>query len=506
MSAVPDSGLLKRAADARARKNWTEAVRLYDDHLKTHADDADSICWRAYSLWQKGDLDAAIAGYRKGAELAPDWSGIHNCLGSIYRRQRRSDEAIAEYRAAAKMSPYFAEAHANLAEMLWDQGKLAEATVHYRQAIEGKTDWAEIYDGLARVLIEQGLLAQANLAAREAVRLLPERAAHHITLSNALSRMDKHVEAEAILKALLDATPEDASLWSRLSWARWKAKRYDDAKTAAQEALWRDATLPYPHFLLGWIAARSEEKGSAIAHYKRYLELDPEDAEGATLALSNLGAAPAPDKAPLSYVKQIYAGRSPYWDTNVTGKTRYRAPHQIADALEHFMGPREGLDIMDVGCGTGLEGPLVRARARRLDGLDLSAHMIEKAREKGVYDELIEGDLETVLYARPAQYDVLTSAATLIHFGDLEAPLKASAAALRPGGWMAFTVFPNTEKDGIGVLPFFCHSHSPEHIRDRAARAGFDVISIEEHTHEYHDDKPVPGLVVVLRLRDRTAA
>jgi predicted TPR repeat methyltransferase len=153
---------------------------------------------------------------------------------------------------------------------------------------------------------------------------------------------------------------------------------------------------------------------------------------------------------------------------------------------------------MDVGCGTGLCGPLLRERAKKLDGLDLSAQMIARARERDVYDELFEGDLESTLAARPERYDAIASAATLIHFGDLGPPLKACAAALRPEGWMAFTVFPNTD-GGVGVLPFFCHAHSPEHIRERAKDAGFEVVSIEEDVHEYHGDKPVPGLVVVLR-------
>ena len=64
---------------------------------------------------------------------------------------------------------------------------------------------------------------------------------------------------------------------------------------------------------------------------------------------------------------------------------------------------------------------------------------------------------------------------------------------------MAFTVFPNQE--GVGVLPFFCHSHSPEHVADRANQAGFDVISMEEHIHEHQYGEAVPGLVVVLRKR-----
>jgi predicted TPR repeat methyltransferase len=125
-------------------------------------------------------------------------------------------------------------------------------------------------------------------------------------------------------------------------------------------------------------------------------------------------------------------------------------------------------------------------------------HMIEKARERELYDNLTQGDLESVLRARPQRYDVIASAATLIHFGDLAGPLAASAVALRPGGWMAFTLFPH-EGEGVAVLSNFCHGHSQQHIRDRAAGAGFEVVSIHQDVHEYFEGNPVAGLVVTLR-------
>lgn len=502
MSAADDS-LAKLAAQAREDGRWPDAVKLYAALLKADPANADNICWHAYALWQGGDRKGAMAEYQRAENFQPTWSGINNCLGSIHRELGKPEDAIAQYQLALKKEPYYADAHANLASLLWSMGRLGEAASHYRRAIASRPDWAEIYDDLAHVLDDQGLYAEANMAARESIRLSPGRPASHITLAIIQSHMDQHDDADATMQTLIKEAPEDASLRSRLSWIRWRAKRNPEAAEAAREALARDAAISYPHFLLGWIAADKGERENAIGHYRKYLELDPSDTEGAALALAHLGAGEAPDRASESYMRQLYATRSSSWDTNVDNQTQYRAPQQIADALARFMGAQKNLDIMDAGCGTGLTGPLVRERAKVLDGLDLSSYMLEKAREKDVYDELIEGDLEQVLYARREQYDVIASAATLIHFGDLTAPLAACAAALKPGGWMAFTVFPNQE--GIGVLPFFCHSHSPAHIRDRAEGAGFDVVSIEEHIHEYQHGKAIPGLVVVLRKR-RVAA
>jgi predicted TPR repeat methyltransferase len=41
---------------------------------------------------------------------------------------------------------------------------------------------------------------------------------------------------------------------------------------------------------------------------------------------------------------------------------------------------------VDLGCGTGLMGPLLRSHVSVLEGVDLSTAMVEKARERGCYD------------------------------------------------------------------------------------------------------------------------
>jgi SAM-dependent methyltransferase len=56
---------------------------------------------------------------------------------------------------------------------------------------------------------------------------------------------------------------------------------------------------------------------------------------------------------------------------------------------------------VDLGCGTGLMGPLLRPHCGQLCGVDLSAGMVGKARQRGCYDELAVGEL--VQYLQEAQ-------------------------------------------------------------------------------------------------------
>ena len=94
---------------------------------------------------------------------------------------------------------------------------------------------------------------------------------------------------------------------------------------------------------------------------------------------------------------------APRFDKHLTKNLGYRAPALIAEALSVVaLGPRRFASALDLGCGTGLMGAALRGRADRLTGVDLSPAMIAKARERGVYDELIVGDAVALLESRAA--------------------------------------------------------------------------------------------------------
>lgn len=103
----------------------------------------------------------------------------------------------------------------------------------------------------------------------------------------------------------------------------------------------------------------------------------------------------------------------------------------------------------DLGCGTGLMGPLLRPSCDWMAGIDLSAGMCDKACERGCYDlvevaELVEW-LQRQQAARQARermgqrrdggapFDLLVAADVLVYIGDLRPLLQAAAAAAEPG-------------------------------------------------------------------------
>ena len=116
-----------------------------------------------------------------------------------------------------------------------------------------------------------------------------------------------------------------------------------------------------------------------------------------------------------------------------------------AARLVSHAGIRSGMEVLDVGCGTGVVAITAARTGARVRGLDLTPELLERARENarvaGVDIEFREGDVEAMTYP-DAAFDVVTS-----QFGHMFAPRPDVAIAqmlrvLKPGGTIAFATWP----------------------------------------------------------------
>ena len=156
------------------------------------------------------------------------------------------------------------------------------------------------------------------------------------------------------------------------------------------------------------------------------------------------------------------------------------------------------MDIIDRGCGTGLCGLQFRDLARTLTGVDLSPKMLEKARERNVYDNLIVADLATVLRAPGASYDLIIAADVFIYIGDLAPVFDACRAALRTGGLFAFSLEAGEEDVPYILRTSGRYAHATGYIRMLAETAGLKVISHDHVIIRKEITDPIPGYIFVL--------
>jgi predicted TPR repeat methyltransferase len=231
----------------------------------------------------------------------------------------------------------------------------------------------------------------------------------------------------------------------------------------------------------------------------RGLTLAPEGCEAAEEFLSAADQCrPSPAKAPDAYVTAIFDKSAHQFDAHLRGELAYRAPELLLEAVSRVAGgaPRD-LDVLDLGCGTGLAGVLFRPTARRLDGVDLSPGMLAEAAAKGVYDSLTAGDLLACLDKLAGRYDLLVAADVFVYLGALDPVFAAAWKALRAGGWLAFTVEAGDGADYV-LQPVRRYAHSRAYLTREAEAKGFHVRYLKEGTTRTEATRPVRSFVCVL--------
>ncbi|TDG10677.1 methyltransferase domain-containing protein, partial [Paracraurococcus ruber] len=219
----------------------------------------------------------------------------------------------------------------------------------------------------------------------------------------------------------------------------------------------------------------------------------------ARFLLAALGEAPAPDRAPAAYVRDLFDQFAPRFEAELTGRLDYRSPALLAALLERAgVAKARRLAVLDVGCGTGLSGAALAPFARRLEGLDLSPRMLAEARRRGLYDALHEADLLDWLPRQAPRFDLVAAADVLNYLGDLAPALAAIAGALAPGGLAAFSLEAGED------APFALHGalryrHDPAHVAALAAAAGLSEVAREAAALRTEGGAPVAGALLLLR-------
>jgi predicted TPR repeat methyltransferase len=126
--------------------------------------------------------------------------------------------------------------------------------------------------------------------------------------------------------------------------------------------------------------------------------------------------------------------------------------------------------------------------------------MLAKAKERAVYDELVEGELTEFLAESTGKFDVVLSADTLVYFGRLDPVFAAAANALRPGGLLLFTVETAPEEEipaGHRFDPHGRYTHAESYVRRALEAAGLSVRRCTRESLRMEKGEPVAGLVVV---------
>jgi predicted TPR repeat methyltransferase len=417
--------------------------------------------------------------------VQPNHPEALNLLGVLLQQQGQGVQAEQSIRRAIRSAPGYAAAYVNLANLLIVRKRHEEAIAAFQQAIQIRPDEVDACVKLGALLGELGRVPEAVDAYRRASARRPADAGIHYRLGVLLAELGQDEEAITALEVTCQGNLD-----------------HDEAIELLGTLLQRQGRIEEARSLLGnAVFQRGGAKG-ALTLLQHWLRLMPDD----PVAQHRLAAwfeKEAPARASDAYVTDLFDRYAASFDQHLVGQLDYQAPAVIGARLAEILGEATALlEVLDAGCGTGLCAPMLRPYARHLTGVDLSPRMVEKARARGEYDELAVAELTAFLNERPGAYDLIVSADTLVYFGALETVGRAAAAALRPGGWLAFTAeqtTANAAPDGYCLNQSGRYSHTAEYLERVLAGAGLELRTRADAMLRQDGDRPVVGHVVLAR-------
>jgi predicted TPR repeat methyltransferase len=397
---------------------------------------------------------------------------------------------------------------------------------------------------------ETGRLTDAEAHFLASLQALPGRPSTLVNLAATRLKLGRPAEAVDPLRKALAAQPADAESWQHLGAALVELKQHEEALQALDRSLRLGLQTPATHYRRGLALVGLERPLEAAQAWEQAVTLDrefiaawvdlgslmrdlgrPGRARECLERALSLGAddplihfqlaglqeaARTPEAPPRAYVEQLFDGYAEGFDSHLVQHLGYRTPELLAEGLA-TTGVAAFANALDLGCGTGLCAEPLAPWAGQLDGVDLSAAMLDKARALGRYGQLSHGDVVEHLQSTDRRYALIVAADVFVYVGALEPVFEGVKRVLQPGGVFCFSVeawdgWSDADRvvasalagsPGYVLRPTLRYAHSEAYVRSLATSAGLEVCATRRHALRQDHGATIMGLCVWMRLPKR---
>lgn len=499
--------------------------------LRKNPRDVEALHSVGVILAQQKDFSKAVDYLEQAIRYQPNEPSFQLHLANILKIQGLYSQAAELLEKTVKSHPEYVAALNNLGTVYYAKGHLEKAISFYRQAIAKQPNYADAYYNLGLAFIKNNEPAEAILMLKTLLANIPDHFAARFHLACALMQENKLDEAIQEFLMIESSHPHHFETQTNLATCYLKQGLFDKAKSHYIKALELHPEDIQNLFNLGFLNMQQGNLDAAIQYYQRTVKVAPDffaaqnNLGAAFLAKPHIGLALQhfrealriqPDNksiaytiqaleqnqpllsAPPDYVQSLFDAYADHYDIHLLEALDYKVPELLQKALSGFLSKSQTLDILDLGCGTGLCGKPFKPYANSFAGVDLSPKMLAVAAQKQIYTELQAKDLVEFLTNKTKQYDLILAGDTLVYMGDLTQLFALVRQALRPHGLFAF----NTE---ICEEPTFKmnqsgrFSHNKSYLDEEAFKNHFKIVYYQTVITRQQNNEPVYGHLYILR-------
>ncbi len=415
----------------------------------------------------RGDLTAAQTHLQQTLRLDPNNSDAYNDLGSLYYTQGIIKQAMSCFEKAIRLDPANIAAHYNLAN--------------------------------CHLKCEMPLLAISHY--QSALRLNPNHSLAKNNLAMTLVSINDYAAALPFLIEVAPMDPDNAELQGHLAEAYLEQSQTQQAIEQYIKALQLQPDRAEWEHNLAVLYLREHNLELAKQHFTRTLLLQPNNTTAQHM-LNALNSTKASTAAPAEYVRDLFDQYAPHYNQQMTQKLQYKAPALLRQAVGRFItSSTKQLNVLDLGCGTGLCGVYFRDLAGWLVGVDISNAMLQQANSLQGYDALCCCDiLQTIPGLNRHIFDLIIAADVFVYIGDLEPLFVLLVSALRTNGKIAFTVEQCANTDDYQLQATGRFAHNDRYIRQLCSKHNVEILVANQIVPRTQNNTEIQGLLYVVQL------
>jgi predicted TPR repeat methyltransferase len=489
---------LPSAADIESGlKVWSETNPQLKSLIAQQTPPAKALRFVGLRLCDGGVSDTVVDMFMAATALSPQDAGLWNDLSTVLQAVGRTDDAMECVRQSLKRNPSQPKAWSYLG-LLHDGRSQADDAEHaFLAALELDPRQATALRGLGFLYFRQRRFAAAAERLASAIACGEAGQEVHACLGLTLWSIGDFAGAANAFAQQVRISPEPQAA---RNWAQTRMQAALIAGVGAEDAhrIYRESAGPHCedtdtvsatafHQLSGF--GRRE---AAITIGRHRLSRAPDNpVQQYLLAALEQNA---PPRAPDDYLRSHFDAFAVGFDHQLVNVLDYHVPEKLSALLA----PRLGR-VLDMGCGTGLAGPLLRPKSAHLTGIDISPRMLEQAGHRGVYDALVESEILEFLRVNTEPFDCVFAADVLVYFGDLSSLMSAAARDVKSNGCFAFSI-ETVETGEHAVLPSGRFAHSLSYIA-KVSQPHFSLAISQPTTIRIEANRPAQGALIVLERR-----
>ena len=491
-----------------------EAIEAFSNALKYEPQMKEAWLQIGNIRHDLGQLSQAQDAYEQALKIDENY-----CDAQIGKIMLSPADAIKKLQDLQGQFPNEAKIDFELSRLFLDKQDYKTALLHAQKAQTKYQDSSEIQTILGQTLLGLGQIKQAETHFSQALELDANNILAHLNLADIKAQQQDHNSAERHYLRVLELDRNNFAAHLNYATLLYKEHRVSEALEEFRQAIIINPKSAEASNNLGLILKDLQEYEEALGLFFNAYALNPKLEEVSvnisetlmlyyqkdnttavkiaenwlrqapdnifaihtTAALKGIPVSSAENKA---YAEKLFDNFAANYDN-----TLQQIDYQLPQAFKEYLGEVSG-QILDLGCGTGLLGEALKTPHNQIIGVDISEAMLQKAKLKGIYNELINQNILVYLDTSSPSFDLITAADVFCYISDL-APIIQKCFPSK----LCFSIEIGDNTSNWQLSPQGRYKHSLEYVNKLLSTTGYNQINYHQLTLRTENRKNVQGAI-----------